>query len=144
MPDRSLPGLGRRPAAGELRSYYRSRSIRRPAAVNDPTSAKRILTTMKRALFVLLMLAVVAALTGCVQDRMYARRNASDPCDIFANSEGIYDGVGYNPYARARRARMQEEEFINPGPPTGTITYPYYTTRGPRDFLAQDLRPLGP
>ena len=105
---------------------------------------------MKRALFVLLMLAVVAGLTGCVQDRMYARRNAPDPCDIFANSEGIYDGVGYNPYARARTARMarmarrQEEELINPGPPTGTITYPYYTTRGPRDFLAQDLRPLGP
>jgi len=30
------------------------------------------------------------------------------------------------------------------GPPTGTITYPYYTVRGPRDFLARAPRPIGP
>ena len=30
------------------------------------------------------------------------------------------------------------------GPPAGTITYPYYTTRGPRDFLARSPQPLGP
>jgi len=30
------------------------------------------------------------------------------------------------------------------GPPTGAITYPYYTNRGPRDFLAQNPRSIGP
>ncbi len=30
------------------------------------------------------------------------------------------------------------------GPATGTITYPYYTVRGPRDFLARAPRPIGP
>ena len=90
---------------------------------------------MKRALFVLLLVAVVAGLTGCVQDQMCVRRNASDPCNIFANTGGIYDGVGYAPATT---------QSTNAGPPTGAITYPYYTTRGPRDFLARDVRPLGP
>ncbi len=30
------------------------------------------------------------------------------------------------------------------GPQSGTITYPYYTVRGPRDYLARSPRPIGP
>jgi hypothetical protein len=30
------------------------------------------------------------------------------------------------------------------GPTTGAVTYPYYTTRGPRDFLAANPRGIGP
>jgi hypothetical protein len=30
------------------------------------------------------------------------------------------------------------------GPPTGTVAYPYYTTRGPRDFFAKHPGPIGP
>ena len=30
------------------------------------------------------------------------------------------------------------------GPPVGTVTYPYYTIRGPRDFLAADPPSIGP
>lgn len=30
------------------------------------------------------------------------------------------------------------------GPATGSVTYPYYTVRGPRDFLTLDNRPIGP
>jgi len=33
---------------------------------------------------------------------------------------------------------------FDPGPAGGAITYPYYTTRGPRDFLASSPRSLGP
>jgi len=35
-------------------------------------------------------------------------------------------------------------EAITPGPPTGAITYPYYSNRAPRDFLVRNPRPLGP
>jgi hypothetical protein len=31
-----------------------------------------------------------------------------------------------------------------PGPPTAAVTYPYYTVRGPRDFLMDDPPGLGP
>jgi hypothetical protein len=100
---------------------------------------------MKRALLVLLLVAVVAGLTGCVQDQMCCPGAASGPCNVLANNGGIYDGLGYDPcHPAMRAASLASQEFINPGPPTGAITYPYYTTRGPRDFLAQDLRPLGP
>jgi len=34
--------------------------------------------------------------------------------------------------------------YFNPGPPTGAVTYPYYTVRGPRDFLMKSPSPLGP
>jgi hypothetical protein len=30
------------------------------------------------------------------------------------------------------------------GPPVGTVVYPYYTVRGPRDFLLSNPPPLGP
>jgi hypothetical protein len=33
---------------------------------------------------------------------------------------------------------------FNPGPPTGQTAYPYYTVRGPRDFLQDNPPPLGP
>jgi hypothetical protein len=29
-------------------------------------------------------------------------------------------------------------------PPPGVVTYPYYTTRGPRDFLDRNPQPIGP
>jgi hypothetical protein len=41
------------------------------------------------------------------------------------------------------RARRPAEPFT-PGPPTGTVAYPYYTNRGPRDFLAENPPSIGP
>jgi hypothetical protein len=32
----------------------------------------------------------------------------------------------------------------NSGPPSGAVAYPYYTTRGPRDFLANNPGSIGP
>ncbi|MGO8748415.1 MAG: hypothetical protein ACLQNE_20770 [Thermoguttaceae bacterium] len=33
---------------------------------------------------------------------------------------------------------------FNPGPPSAQVTYPYYTLRGPRDFLQRTPTPIGP
>lgn len=33
---------------------------------------------------------------------------------------------------------------FNPGPPVGQVAYPYYTTRGPRDFLQDNPPTIGP
>lgn len=33
---------------------------------------------------------------------------------------------------------------FTPGPPTGQVAYPYYTTRGPRDFLMCNPPSIGP
>ena len=48
-----------------------------------------------------------------------------------------------HPMAHQRRDAGGEYEFAA-GPPTGGTTYPYYTTRGPRDFLARNPRDIGP
>jgi hypothetical protein len=35
--------------------------------------------------------------------------------------------------------------YVGPeGPPTGAVAYPYYTTRGPRDFLINNPPSIGP
>lgn len=36
-----------------------------------------------------------------------------------------------------------KQPFVS-GPPIGTVVYPYYTVRGPRDFLAGNPPPIGP
>ncbi len=48
-----------------------------------------------------------------------------------------------HPLVRRRRNAGGEYEFAA-GPPTGGVTYPYYTNRGPRDFLARTPRDIGP
>ncbi|MEO1617105.1 MAG: hypothetical protein AAFV88_14735 [Planctomycetota bacterium] len=49
-----------------------------------------------------------------------------------------------NPGMLGHRAAssMQGQQFT-PGPPTGQVAYPYYTVRGPRDFLLNDPPTIG-
>ncbi len=35
-------------------------------------------------------------------------------------------------------------DAFDDGPPTGQVAYPYYTNRGPRDFLARNPQSVGP
>lgn len=37
-----------------------------------------------------------------------------------------------------------EQTTFSPSPPTGQTAYPYYTTRGPRDFLQRNPPSIGP
>jgi len=53
-----------------------------------------------------------------------------------------HPGNGH-PLVRERRNAGGEYEFAA-GPPSGGVTYPYYTNRGPRDFLARNPRSIGP
>lgn len=40
--------------------------------------------------------------------------------------------------------RYPEMPQFNQGPPTGQVAYPYYTVRGPRDFLRDNPPTIGP
>ena len=44
----------------------------------------------------------------------------------------------------SRLGNRRWRDPFNPGPPAGAITYPYYTNRGPRDFLASSPSSVGP
>lgn len=54
-----------------------------------------------------------------------------------------YHPAGGHPLVKQRRNAGGEYEFAA-GPPTGGVTYPYYTNRGPRDYLAKNPRGIGP
>jgi hypothetical protein len=95
---------------------------------------------MKRALFTLVAIFLIAVTMGCCHDRMYCGSCMHGSCAKCPDTcqscdSGCHRGCG--------RRRPDPDAFM-PGPPTGAITYPYYTVRGPRDFLASDPRSIGP
>lgn len=92
-----------------------------------------------------------------------------DPCNIFSSGCGMQCGCGtqcggacgqagrgmgggalglgmaggFGMGGRTPRGWDSQQPLVS-GPATGAMTYPYYTVRGPRDFLASDPRPIGP
>jgi len=121
---------------------------------------------MRRALFLLLGVAVVAGLTGCIQDQMCCRpcgqgttcsmpgscASAPQTCQACGlGAGGAYAGYLGGAFAGCpgggpcgAYGDPEAMGMFNPGPASGAVTYPYYTVRGPRDFLAGDIRPIGP
>jgi hypothetical protein len=114
---------------------------------------------MKRALFSLMTLIVLAALTGCVTQRGRHPLHASGNCeggscvqatDGCQSGEAPCNDAGCLQKLRARlcKERTCKERCAEPaaaaGPATGAITYPYYTTRSPRDFYAKNPQSIGP
>jgi len=60
---------------------------------------------------------------------------------------GRYGGLAKHHLSAAEKAALAGTDYgaIGPaGPPTGAVAYPYYTTRGPRDFLAKRPPSIGP
>jgi hypothetical protein len=60
---------------------------------------------------------------------------------------GRYGGLAKHHLSPEEKAALAGSDYgaIGPaGPPTGAVAYPYYTTRGPRDFLAKCPPSIGP
>jgi hypothetical protein len=60
---------------------------------------------------------------------------------------GRYGGLAkhhLSPEEKAALAASDHGALGPAGPPTGAVAYPYYTTRGPRDFLAKCPPSIGP
>ena len=128
---------------------------------------------MKRAFLMLLALTVLAGLSGCCcphgqgltsclcgscSDAPESCGSCSSDCDSCvdgcdgcdggsAGLDGLMGMDGYCPGCGGQgcqRCCGRFREPATPGPATGAITYPYYTVRGPRDFLARSPRSIGP
>lgn len=88
--------------------------------------------TMKNAWLILLAVVFVVGVTGCAHQGMYGGcmqgscMQAPETCAPCGAG-----GCGSSPCV------------IGGAPLTG-MPYPYYTTRGPRDFLVADPKPIGP
>jgi hypothetical protein len=60
---------------------------------------------------------------------------------------GRYGGLAKHHLSPEEKAALAASDYgaTQPaGPPTGAVAYPYYTTRGPRDFLAKCPPSIGP
>jgi hypothetical protein len=119
---------------------------------------------MKRTMFSVLTVVVLTALCGCRAPRgqcpstcmpdgcARAPQNCS-PCDGCGATCDAACGDACNDPGRRHCCRLfggrdeqpcEEQAADAAGPATGAITYPYYTTRGPRDFLAKNPPSIGP
>jgi hypothetical protein len=76
--------------------------------------------------------------------------NACQDCDSGACHKrhvGPYGGLAKHHLTPEEEAALAGSDYgaTGPaGPPTGAVAYPYYTTRGPRDFLAKCPPSVGP
>lgn len=60
---------------------------------------------------------------------------------------GRYGGLAKHHLTPEERCELESSDYgatCPPGPPSGGVAYPYYTTRGPRDFLAKCPPSIGP
>jgi hypothetical protein len=82
----------------------------------------------------LLAILLLPSLVGC-QHHNLARRGCGIPgcdrCGGFAQSVPPRLPPGY------------EQQVLPAGPPTAAVAYPYYTVRGPRDFLLNNPPSIG-
>lgn len=107
---------------------------------------------MKRALLAGMLLVLVGSGSGCcLVDRMFHCRGCCGTTGCNGACAGTADcapagcgpfhgrGIGCALFARGRRCDGAcPDAGVPSGPPTAHVTYPYYTIRGPRDFLACD------
>ncbi len=61
-------------------------------------------------------------------------------CGLCQRMAGRFAASGICPHSGG----YPESYNYNPSPPTGQVAYPYYTVRGPRDFLRNNPPSIGP
>ncbi len=95
---------------------------------------------MRKIVLVLGVLTILSGISGCLRHQVVC----DDPS---IQTVGRMARCGH-PFGRgglACRDRGRGTPELQPQqPPMAAITYPYYTLRGPRDFLERTPTPIGP
>jgi hypothetical protein len=91
----------------------------------------------------------LAASTGCRGVNMCKDCGGKHHGMLGHHGHGHGHGDGYAGYAPHGMPGYKKpphgREYIGPqGPPTAQVAYPYYTIRGPRDFLIDNPPSIGP
>lgn len=86
---------------------------------------------MKRLFMAFGLVGLLSLGSGCCMGRC---GSGCDPCATCPPGARRAPNIGAAMVARGR-CRSGDCDAGPAGPPTATVTYPYYTIRGPRDFL---------
>ena len=105
---------------------------------------------MKNLFFVLVAVATLTVMSGCCCQRGHGHglfgcglfRGSCGQCSDCPDTCQSCDSCA-DPGCRGG-CRGAAAQAADAGPATGAVTYPYYTNRGPRDFLARNPRSIGP
>jgi len=81
---------------------------------------------MKRVIFFISVVVVLTGLNGCASQHERCPQSCTESNKACGKECG---GRG---------------DAVAAGPTTGAVAYPYYTTRGPRDFLVNNPQSIGP
>lgn len=150
----SIPTVG-----GSIVKLGKLRASRLSTSTHRNTIENKEPEKMKRVLLGLTLAVAVVGSTGCRCGNGWFGRGAKgncascgdcgeQGCDSCASGSGGGMGLGMGGGLRGRNgcppgARGAADDQFG-GPATAAVTYPYYTVRGPRDFLASDPRGIGP
>jgi hypothetical protein len=109
---------------------------------------------MKRAMFSVLTLIVLAGLTGCATQHgrhpLLSRCGGGAACaQATEGGEGACDNGCPSERQRCCKLCLGHgcracSDQPAAGPATGAVTYPYYTIRGPRDYFLKNPQSIGP
>ncbi|NLX98969.1 MAG: hypothetical protein GXY83_22720 [Rhodopirellula sp.] len=105
---------------------------------------------MKHVMLVLFAVVALAGLTGCANHGMVNGACAGGPGGCPSGFGGACGPGACGACAGGLAANCGQHTCgINLAtpvapPPFGAVSYPYYTVRGPRDFLSPAPRPIGP
>lgn len=101
---------------------------------------------MKRFIFLSVAALLVSSSTGCFHHNTHAGHGGgchNGQCGHGGGLFGLLGGRASAEFHETRDWRHNPPQAGPPGPPTGTYAYPYYTLRGPRDFLDGDPPSIG-
>jgi hypothetical protein len=108
---------------------------------------------MKRVILLCVAVTGLALLAGCEYDRQAAApRCLNNNCvDFPEGGAGSAEGAGSvgagadrDPGRCGLGLGGRRGAGMDDGPATAGVAYPYYTVRGPRDFLQKSPTPIGP
>ncbi len=102
---------------------------------------------MKNAWLILVAVVLAVGIAGCAHRGMYGGHAAggcmAGSCMAAPETCAPCGGPAC-PGGHPGRCLGAHGPCMMGGAPLGAMQYPYYTTRGPRDFLAKDPQPIGP
>jgi hypothetical protein len=113
-----------------------------------PLRRRKESSEMKPTLLLFTALCLLAVVVGCACNNQCLNGSCSKAPETCQSVEApVGPPPGWDPGEGGPRpslAARLHRPAADAGPPTGAITYPYYTTRGPRDFLAKNPESIGP